>query len=407
MRIVVQKFGGSSLSSPEKRKAVLERIRAAVDGGRKAVVVVSAMGRMGDEFATDSILGRLDSLVPEPLPEQRDLVASTGELYSLAAMSSLAVREGLRAAAFSGFDLPLITDCDFGDAAILGVGTLNLMRALRENDVVFVAGFQGVSREGFVTTLGRGGSDTTAAALASALGADCAEIYTDVDGVRTVDPRDYPEAPLISGLDYMEMGEMASEGAKVLHTRCVEIAERGGLDLFVRNSFSDAPGTIISSSSGSGRVVSGFIHRAGISDFCADYSLVNNAPKRQGALFEALADGGISLDMINVCGKRVFFSVFSSDSGPVKRYFSVSGIKYTETGGVAKISCVGSGMKGVPGVMASVFRVLSEAGVRVHRIVDSFINISFLISESDSGRALSALHGLLDADPADRKSSKL
>lgn len=399
MRIVVQKFGGTSADTPAKREKVFEKIKKAVDGGFKVLAVFSAMGRKGSCFATDTLISSFNENIPDATPEQRDLAASCGELYACSCMASLANSYSIRAEVFAGLDFPIITDSAFGNASIKSIGRQNLLKAFENCDAVFAAGFQGISSDGFVTTLGRGGSDTTAAALAAAFGAERCEIYTDVDGVKTADPKSYPKAMLMESLDYREMGEMASEGAKVLHTRCVEIAGKHSLRLFVKNSFSDAPGTEIALDSSDKRPFKGFVHKSAVCDFCADYSMVNNAKKRQRALFEILAAKGISLDMINICGKKTYFSVSEKDSPSVKRYFEAAGLKYSEISGCAKLSCIGSGMKGAPGVMALAFGALSEAGINVFRILDSFINISFLIKESDTEAALEALHKIMVLTP--------
>lgn len=399
MRIIVQKFGGTSADTPEKREKVLEKIKKAVDCGFKVIAVFSAMGRKGSKFATDTLISSFDEVCPDALVQQRELVASCGELYACACISSIASAHSIKSKVFSGFDFPIVTDCNFGNASIKYIGKENALKAFEECDLILAAGFQGISSEGFVTTLGRGGSDTTAAALAAAFDAEKCEIYTDVDGVKTADPKVYSNARLMKSIDYREMGEMASEGAKVLHTRSVEIAAKHSLKLFVKNSFSDTEGTEISSESYDKDPFKGFVHKSHICDFCVDYSIVNNAKKRQRALFEILASKGVSLDMINICGKKIYFCVSKDDSPSVKRYLIAAGLKYSEISECAKLSCIGSGMKGTAGIMSMAFGALCSAGVKVFRILDSFINISFLIKESDTERALEALHKIMVLTP--------
>lgn len=396
MKIIVQKFGGTSLASKEARRIAADKIKASCLEGYKVAVVLSAMGRRGDEFSTDTLLDNIREKLPGASLAERDLTAICGEMYSCAVMSAELEKMGLKADVATGFDLPVITDGVYGGARIKSIGVAYILNSFKTYDVALIAGFQGMTLKGLATTLGRGGSDTTAAALGAALKAEKVEIYTDVEGVMTADPKITASARVAPSLDYCEMGEMASEGAKVLHTRSVEIAEKHKLCLFVKNTFSDAGGTEISNVSLPRRSpISGFIHKTGIVDFFVDYSLVNNVPKRQRGLFRALSEFGISLDVINIHKRKIYFTVDAKDYEKTKSFLVNTAMKFCERHGLAKISCAGLGMKGTPGVMAAIARVLWNSGVKIYRSVDSFINISCLIDEKDLSSAISSLHSLM------------
>ena len=395
-KIIVKKFGGTSLSSFEARKKAVDLIKSSVESDFKVVAVVSAMGRKGDIFSTDTLIDNLKKELPNASDTEKALLTSTGEFYSCLSVASMLRDNKLKVEIFSGADVPIITENKTFNAKIKSVGTENILKAFENNDVVVVAGFQGITEFGIVSTLGRGGSDTTATALGVALKADCVEIYTDVDGVMTADPKIYSETNKIDELNFVEMGEMASEGAKVLHTPSVEIAEKYDVDILVKNTFSDDKGTRVSKNAKNTEIVTGFIHRKDITDFFVDYTLVNNYPKRQRGLFKSLAEKHISLDLINICGKKVYFAVNSSDTEAVRQHLIDTGMRFFERDNVAKISCIGAGMKGTAGVMAKVVNQLKKANIKIYRSVDSLINISCIIDEDKLQNAMKILHELIN-----------
>lgn len=398
-RIIIQKYGGSSLRDAAQREGVSRKIIATKTSGYSPVVVLSAMGRKGDRYATDTLIELMKKECPEAGQRDLDLIMSCGELYSCIIMAALLRAQGVTATPLTGFQAGIITDDNFGSARICSIGTERILKLLEEGSVPIIAGFQGISGENEITTLGRGGSDTTATALGAALGAESVEIYTDVDGVMTIDPRIYPDAKIIRELTYQEMGEMANEGAKVLHSRCVDLSREFGTDLWVKGTFSEDRGSHISAGEKKKKkIVTGLIHRTGLSEFICDISGSNRQAETGRILFETLAEDGISLDLINLTSGTLYFTVTESESEQVKSRLRGLSIPHRTISGVAKISCIGQGMKGTPGVMAAIYDALCSAGINVLRSVDSYINISCLIEGKDLTPAIAALHEKLALD---------
>lgn len=398
MRTLVQKYGGTSLSTPDRRAAVVERVLAARREGFRVGVVVSAMGRAGEPYATDTLLRLLDGEGELVDRRDRDLLLSCGEIISAVLIAALLTRRGARAHALTGAQAGIITDAAFGDAHIVEVVPARVQEILARDEVAVVAGFQGVTREGETTTLGRGGSDTTAAALGVALRAELVEIYTDVDGIMTADPRLMPEARLLPRVTYGEVVELAHLGAKVIHPRAVEIAAAGRVPLRIKSALSGAPGTLIADPLPSGveirgdRVVTGIAHVAGLGQVKVRAAEGGDLAERQVELFAALAREGISVDLINVSPELVSFAVAAEELGQARKVLVQLGLAVEVREGLAKISAVGAGMRGVPGVMARVMTALKGSGIPVFQTADSHANISCLVPEPDLPRAVAALH---------------
>ncbi len=401
MRIVVQKFGGTSLATPETREAMVQRVREAVEQGVRPVLVVSAMGRAGDPYATDTLIQLARGVYQDTAPRELDLLISCGEVISAVVAANTLKRAGLKnAAVLTGGQAGIITDRNFGDARILRVQPDHLVRHLERGDLVVVAGFQGVAETGDITTLGRGGSDTTAAALGVALRAEVVEIFTDVDGVKTADPRIVPEARTLQVMSYEEILNMANEGARVLHPRAVELAMRANLPLRVRHTLSDAPGTLVTHAFETadsrpvfrnGHTVTAVAQRPGV----AQVSVVPPAAERGEAdvhVFRSLAEAGISVDLINVSPDRKSFIVPEEAGVQAKAILEQKGFQVQLRPGCAKVSVVGTGMRGVPGVMAGVVEAMSQAGVEILQTADSHTTISCLVRAEDMDRAVRALH---------------
>ncbi|NPV52871.1 MAG: aspartate kinase [Firmicutes bacterium] len=410
MRIIVQKFGGTSVSTPSLRKQAAEHILEAKRQGYSPVVVVSAMGRAGDPYATDTLIQLLRTVDGDPDPRDQDLLLSCGEIISSVIMSGLLKNMGHPAVALTGAQAGIITDDKFGDTRIVEVKPDLVLQHLREGKIVVVAGFQGITQNGDVTTLGRGGSDTTAAALGAALGAEVVEIYTDVDGVMTADPRIVPEARPLKVMTYREVAEMAHLGAKVVHPRAVEIAMEKGVPLRIKCTFSDAPGTLITDSMEgvegttirSDRVVTGVAHIANVAQIKIMTGEDVNRSGLVRTVFRALADAGISVDIINVFPRMIAFTV----SGEVfekaldilkRRALDSSGLDPSSVDiegveGCAKVSVVGAGMRGVPGVMATVVEALYASEVPILQTSDSHTSISCLVRKDDMQKAMRSLH---------------
>jgi aspartate kinase len=391
--VLVQKYGGTSLGTPERIRHVAKR---AVEAGDRVCVVASAMGD-----TTDELVGLAEQVSPAPHARELDMLLSAGEQISIALLSMAIIDLGRDAVSLTGAQAGIHTDTTHGRARIVDVRVDRVTEALDAGKLVIVAGFQGISPSQDTTTLGRGGSDTTAVALAAALGAEVCEIYTDVEGVFTADPRIVPEAVKRERLSYDEMLELAASGAKVLAARSVEYARNNGVPLHVRSTFADTPGTWVQEEAGMEQaVISGIAH-----DTSEAKVTIRNVPDQPGiaaAIFRPLADAGVNVDMIvqNVSAAGhtdVSFTVPKSDlatTEPVLQQIAraVGGEDISTDRDVAKLSLVGAGMKTHPGVAADMFDALAEAGINIEIISTSTIRISCLIRAGDVDRAVRAVH---------------
>ena len=393
MSVLVQKYGGTSLGTPERIRHVARR---AVEAGDRVCVVASAMGD-----TTDELLGLAGQVSPTPHARELDMLLSAGEQISIALLSMAIIDLGRDAVSLTGAQAGIHTDTTHGRARIVDVRVDRVTQALDDGKVVIVAGFQGVSPSQDTTTLGRGGSDTTAVALAAALEADVCEIYTDVEGVFTADPRIVPEAVKRDRVSYEEMLELAASGARVLAARSVEYARNNTVPLHVRSAFADTPGTWVQEEAGMEQaVISGIAH-----DTSEAKVTIRNVPDQPGiaaSIFRPLADASVNVDMIvqNVSAAGhtdVSFTVPKSDLATTKPVLqqiarAVGGDDVTTDEDVAKISLVGAGMKTHPGVAADMFDALAEAGINIEIISTSTIRISVLIRAGDVERAVRAVH---------------
>src|SRR6187200_2868998 len=391
--LVVQKYGGSSVSDAERIRRVAERIVETKKQGNDVVVVVSAMGD-----TTDDLLDLAKQVCPAPPAREMDMLLTAGERISNALVAMAIDSLGAQARSFTGSQAGVITTGTHGNAKIIDVTPGRLRSALDEGLIVLVAGFQGVSQDSKdVTTLGRGGSDTTAVALAAALHADVCEIYTDVDGVFSADPRIVPDAAKLDTITYEEMLELAASGAKVLMLRCVEYARREGIPVHVRSSYSQLPGTIVAGSMEDlpveQAIITGVAH-----DRSEGKITVYGVPDRPGEaaqIFRVLADAEINIDMIvqNVSTEAskladISFTLPKSD-GPaalaaldkVKHTVGFSGVTFDHH--IGKVSLVGAGMRSHPGVSARFFGALADAGVNLELISTSEIRISVVCRDTD------------------------
>jgi aspartate kinase len=400
--LVVQKYGGSSLESADRIKRVAERIVSARKAGNDVVVVCSAMGD-----TTDELLDLAQQVNPVPPAREMDLLLTAGERISNALVAMAISALGASARSFTGSQAGVITDSSHGKARIIDVTPGRLREALDEGHVVLVAGFQGVSQDTKdVTTLGRGGSDTTAVALAAALGADVCEIYTDVEGIYTADPRIVPNAKQLNSVTYEEMLEMAAAGAKVLVLRCVEYARRYGVPIRVRSSYSQRPGTLVA-----GSMEDLSVEQAMITGVAHDRSeakvTVTGVPDQTGVaarIFRVVADAEIDIDMVlqNVSaassGRTDITFTLSKTNGPtavaalekVKDELKFDQVLYDDH--VGKVSLVGAGMRSHPGVTARFCEALADAGVNIDIINTSEIRISVLIRDLQLDDAVRAIH---------------
>ena len=397
MAIIVQKYGGTSVADAERIGAVADRVVEARASGRDVVVVVSAMGD-----TTDDLLALAAEVAAEPEPRELDMLLTAGERIAMSLLAIAINARGVRAASYTGSQAGIITDTQHGKARIVEIRPQRVRESLDAGNVVIVAGFQGLSTSYDVTTLGRGGSDTTAVAMAAALGAEVCEIWTDVDGVFTADPRIEPGARRIDRISYEEMLELAAAGAKVLQTRSVEYARRTGVPLHVRSSFTGGPGTWVVEDEG-------MMEQALIRGVALDASEVkvtlDDVPDRPGVaarLFRAVADAGINVDMIvqNVShdGRTdLSFTVGREDLARVTAALDaiapeVGAVRSSVDDAIAKLSLVGAGMKSNPGVAADMFDALAAEGINIDMISTSPIRVSCVIRAADAERAVRAVH---------------
>ncbi len=411
MGLIVQKFGGSSVADAEGMKRVAARIVATKKAGNQVVVVVSAMGD-----TTDELIELANAVTPIPQGRELDMLLTAGERISMAVLAMAINNLGFEALSFTGSQAGVITDSVHGKARIIDVTPGRIREAIESGAIAIVAGFQGISQDTKdITTLGRGGSDTTAVALAAALDADVCEIYTDVDGVFSADPRVVPAARKLKTVTYEEMLELAAAGAKVLHLRCVEYARRYNLPIHVRSSFSPNEGTWVVENHPEG----GTMEQAIISGVAHDKSeakvTIVGVPDRTGIaarIFQAIADNDINVDMIvqNVSAAAtgltdISFTVSKTEgqkaTDVLKRIQGEVGfvsLIYDDT--IGKLSLVGAGMRSHPGVTATFFASMADAGVNIEMISTSEIRISVIVREADVERAAKAAHSAfgLDAD---------
>jgi aspartate kinase len=399
MKAIVQKFGGTSVATQEGRENVVRKVKTAIDNSLGVVVVVSAMGRSGDPYATDTLIGVARGVLKHIKPRELDLLMSCGENISTVVMVQTLKAHGIEAAAFTGGQAGIITDHNFNNARIIEIKPDNLWKCLEDGKVAVVAGFQGVTTDGEVTTLGRGGSDTSASALGVALHAEVVEIYTDVDGIMTADPRLVPQAKPLPVMTYNEVCEMAHLGAKVVHPRAVEIAMEGRIPLRIRSTFSNNLGTLISDGTSIGNIeIRGDKVVTGLAQI-AEMALVKMSSKtdlnKNGTVlkvFQALASSGISVDMIQVAPLNIGFIIKEELFDKAKEILSPLDLELSVEKGYAKVAIVGSGMRGVPGVMARMVKGLQKEHISIYHSTDSHINIACLVKQEDMCGALQALH---------------
>ena len=403
MALIAQKYGGSSVADAEKIKNVARRIAAVKEKGSQVVVVVSAMGK-----TTDNLISLAHQITDHPDERELDVLLSTGEIVSSTLLAMALQSLGHNAVSLSGAQAGIQTDAAYSRARIVAVEKQRIVKELNAGKIVIVAGFQGITPDMDVTTLGRGGSDTTAVAMAASLGAEICEIYTDVEGVFTADPRLVPEAHKLREIGYEEMLELATYGAKVMHPRAVELGELYNIPILVASSFTESPGTIIRGglSMEVRNKVRGIAHDLNVAKVT-----VRGVPDKPGiatTIFEALAKDNISVDTIvqNASVERVTdltFTVAKSDLDkalkvvePVAKSIGARGC--VADANLGKVSIVGTGMQNAPGYAARMFRTLYEQGINIELITTSEIRITCIIDQSQVFKAVQALHKAFELD---------
>ncbi len=396
MRVIVQKFGGTLVATKESRCLIALRVAAKVSEGFSPVIVVSAMGRAGDPYSTDTLIDLAKSEFPGSDPREIDLITSCGEVISSVLVCNALRAQGLTATAIAGGQVGIVTDGNYSNATITDVDPRPVLDRLEAGKVAVVAGFQGTTPSGDITTLGRGGSDTSAVALGVALQAELVEIYKDVDGIKTADPRVVPSARTISRLTYDETFHMANEGATVIHPRAVEIAWRYDMPIRVRSAFNESPGTLIArdkacwSEANTVKPVTGITHMRGLSRI--SISCRQDSPVNHTRVFRSLADAGVSIDMICVMPEVWSFVVSQELSGLAASVISGMGMRPEIQSDCGKVSIVGWGIQDLPGIMATVSEALQDAGVDLLQTSDSHVTISCLVRSADLKTSACALH---------------
>ncbi|MDQ8733302.1 aspartate kinase [Paenibacillus sp. LHD-38] len=397
MRILIQKFGGTSLSTDHAREHVIHHITRERSNGFAVVVVVSAMGRKGDPYATDTLLQVIRDNGNSLPARERDMLLGCGEIISAAALCSLLIANGISSVVLTGGQAGMITDEQYGHARIKEIRPDKVLTHLRAGTVVIVTGFQGSTIHGDTTTLGRGGSDTSATALGAALRAEMVDIYTDVNGILTADPRIVEEAKPLPVVSYAEICNMARQGAKVIHPRAVEIAQQARIPLRVRSTFSNETGTLVTDSaelkaelSVKDRHVTGIAHVSGITQISVKAIEGRNDVQLQ--VFQSMAKHHISVDFINVTPSGAIYTVFDHDATRAVDVLQEAGFSPSAINGCAKVSVIGGGMNGEPGVMARIVEALTEQGISIMQSADSNTTIWVLVREADMAEALRSLH---------------
>lgn len=394
MNIIVQKFGGTSVASEINRKNVADRIIEKIKKEYKVVVVVSAMGRNGDPYSTDSLI----NLINEENIQKRelDLLMSCGEIISATVLSSLLSKKGYNNVVLTGLQAGILTDDNFGCANILKVDPHNIIDNLKKVDIVIVSGFQGATSYGEITTLGRGGSDTSALVLGEALGSEFIEIYTDVDGIMTADPKIVSNARLIDKICYTEVYQLVEEGAGVLHPKAVEVAQRGNIKVIIKNTHPNCIGTIIGNykhiqnlNKPSNFIITAITHkkkRAQVNVY------LDNNDELLKALLDSISDSKISIDLINFSSERKVFTIDEKYVETIENILNEKKLNYKILKGCSKISVIGHQINGLPGVMARIVSALLRVNVSILQSSDSNTTVWCLVKEEDTEKTLISLH---------------
>jgi aspartate kinase len=398
MPIVVQKYGGTSVGSVDRIEAVADRVVRTREEGNDVIVVVSAMGD-----STDELTSMAREITEQPDPRELDMLLTAGERIAMSLLGIAIIARGCKAASYTGSQAGIITDTQHGAAKIVEIRPKRIQEALAAGNVVVLAGFQGLSSQYEITTLGRGGSDLTAVAMAGAVGAEICEIYTDVDGIFTADPRIVPSARKVDVISYEEMLELAAAGARVLQSRSVEMARRHGVRIHVRSTFSHQDGTWVQDMNAE-HMEAVLISGAALDTEEAKVT-IDDVPDRPGVaamIFKAIAAEGINVDMIvqNVShdgATDMSFTVPLADLSRLRSVLSalttdIGAERFTVDDSIAKVTLVGAGMKSHPGVAADMFDALAAEGINIEMISTSPIRVSCVIRRGDADRALRAVH---------------
>lgn len=390
MKIVIQKFGGTSLQNAEIRNKAAEHIATAMKDGFSPVVVVSAMGRKGDPYATDTLLQSATSIFKNISPREKDLIMSCGELISAVAMVQTLKRKNIDAVALNGMQAGIITDNNYNQATIQKIVPDNILNVLDNNKIPVITGFQGISENGEITTFSRGGSDTTASILAAALKAEHIEIYSDVEGILTADPRQITGAINIPESSYIEAVEMANKGANVIHPQAVSIASQYKIPIKLFSTSNNVKSTIIFEMKND-KPVTGITSKTNII-LARIFPKKNNIHKTGLSIFQTLAQQNISVDFIDITPELISFIIEEDLEDKFIKILEQNNYVFETEKEFSKISVVGSGMTGMPGVMGKIVKALSSKDIMIYECTDSYTTISCLVKSIDEIMAITALH---------------
>ena len=392
MNIVIQKYGGTSVANENTRNKVIEKIINRKEEGHDIVVVVSAIGRKGDPYATDSLI----SLVNKEYSNKRDLdlLMSCGEIISATVLSNMLSRKGYRTSVLTGAQAGILTNDNFGNSEILSVKPDRIKNSLSQGNIVIVTGFQGVTEYGDITTLGRGGSDTSAIVLAKSLESNYVEIYTDVDGIMTADPRIVPNAKVIDSICYNELYQLAENGAKVIHPKAVEIAEKNNITIKIKNTLSQCDGTTVVTRNGllnydDDKIINSITYKDNRTQIIIENNKNDNTINN---LMKIFTEFNISIDLINFSQDTNLFTIDDSDITIAEKILNDNEFIYSINRDCCKLSLIGHKMKGIPGVMSRIVNTLYNENIKILQTSDSHATIWVLVKTKDATNAIRALH---------------
>ena len=396
MDILVKKFGGTSLADIGKMEKVAKIIKRDIDKGKSVVTIVSAMGRMGNPYATDSLIDMCkQACKSDSSPREMDILMSCGEIISGSVLVHVLKEMGIEATLLTGGQAGIITDDNYGSANVIEVNPKRILTELDQGRAVIITGFQGMSKGGEVTTLGRGGSDTSAVIVGDALCVEMVEIYTDVDGIMTADPKIQPNAKTIQNINYDEVFQMAEKGAKVIHPRAVEIAKSGNILLKIKNTLKESEGTSICYTRGKDTynshkksLITAVAYKEGISQVVVESSDMLQFSK----VLDQLKENGVSIDMINFFVSQKAFTIDSENIQKARSVFELYGMNCHILDNCCKVTVIGERMTGIPGVMSKVVASLNKAEVEIFQTSDSHMTISCLVKKDDLKKAVNSLH---------------
>jgi aspartate kinase len=391
MKILIQKFGGTSVKNEINRKHAADKIKMAIKEGYSPVVVVSAMGRLGDPYATDTLLSNVLNITNKMDKRSLDTLMACGEIISCNVMCATLREMDIKCTVLTGGQAGIITDGSFGSASVIKVNTDKILKLLDEGIVPVVAGFQGMTENGDFTTLGRGGSDTSAAILGEALHAYEIDIYTDVDGIMTSDPKIVPDARIIDSIGYNEVFQFAEMGAKVIHPKAVEFAMRGNVPLVIKNTMSDAAGTIITSISNSKkRLITGITYMPDRAQILIEDTKTSGVDDE--TIFAVLAKNQISIDLLSIFPNYKVFTIDEDNLNKAENLLKNLGLKFKINTNCSMISIISERMRGVYGIMASIVKTLKQNNIELLQTSDSHTTVWCLVRSSDIPKALNSLH---------------